>query len=196
MLLDSLAPAYDVSARHRIWIAAPAEHVYDVARAMDLGRPWLVRVLMAVRVLPALPLLMLRAARAPGAVIRGGRTGAVCAVPFTLVAEAPGQEFVLGIVGRFWTLTGGVVPAGPDQFRQPPPAGLAQAFWNFHVAPSGNGTALSTETRVRCGDEATRRSFMKYWGMIRVGSGLIRRSMLRHIRAAAESGAVRVQPSS
>ena len=44
-----------------------------------------------------------------------------------------------------------------------PPAGLAQAVWNFRVRVCGMGTELSTETRVRCGDEVTRRQFGRYW---------------------------------
>jgi len=105
-----------------------------------------------------------------------------------LIAEAPGEEFVLGIMGRFWTPSGGLVPATADTFRLPPPAGLAQGIWNFHVSPKADGTELSTETRVRCGDEATRRHFGRYWRIIRIGSGLIRGSMLRHIRSAAQQG--------
>ena len=108
------------------------------------------------------------------------------AAKFTLIAEAPGEEFVLGIMGRFWTPSGGLVGASAERFLQPPPAGLAQGVWNFRVRPSGPGTELSTETRVRCGDAATRRQFTRYWRVIRVGSGWIRGSMLRQIRTAAE----------
>lgn len=107
-------------------------------------------------------------------------------VSFTVVAESAGEEFVLGIMGRFWTATGGVVAADADRFRHPPQAGLAQGVWNFRVTPSGAGTLLTTETRVRCGDPTTRRQFTRYWRIVRSGSGLIRRSMLRHIRREAE----------
>ncbi|HET8623728.1 MAG TPA: hypothetical protein VFM14_09225 [Gemmatimonadales bacterium] len=114
------------------------------------------------------------------------RPRSVGCVGFTLVAEAPGEEVVLGIMGRFWTPTGGLVTTTAAQFREPPPAGLAQGFWNFRVEPCGFGTVLSTETRVRCGDPATRRRFVRYWRVIRIGSGFIRRSLLRHIRLEAE----------
>jgi hypothetical protein len=68
------------------------------------------------------------------------------------------------------------------------PAGRARAGWNFMTAavPEG-GTQLSTETRVLCGDAATRRRFRWYWRVIRPGSGLIRRAMLASIRRAAEA---------
>ena len=96
------------------------------------------------------------------------------AAAFTVIAESPGEEFVLGIMGRFWTPTGGVVAATAERFRELPPSGLAQAVWNFRVRSRGVGTELSTETRVRCGDEVTRRQFGRYWRIIRLGSGLIR----------------------
>jgi hypothetical protein len=171
-LLDDIIPAYDIASRHRVWVAASPAHVYQVARQVDLGQPWLVRALMGLRLIPASLAAGLRAPR---------RTAT-----FTLIAESPGEEFVLGIMGRFWTPTGGVVPASADSFRRPPPAGLAQGIWNFRVRPWGGGTELSTETRVRCGDAAARRQFGRYWRIIRLGSGLIRRSILRHIRLTAE----------
>lgn len=110
-------------------------------------------------------------------------------VSFTLIEEEPGRELVLGVLGRFWTPSGEVLAAGPEQFRAPPPPGLAQAVWNLRVEPEGTGTRLSTETRVRCADPVTRRSFARYWRIIRFGSGLTRRSMLSLIRRTAERGA-------
>jgi hypothetical protein len=123
-----------------------------------------------------------RAVRAPSA----DHQPSVGPVAFTVMAEAAGEEFVLGIMGRFWMPMGGLVRASVTQLRDPPPAGLAQGFWNFRVEPSGAGTALSTETRVRCGDPVTRRRFARYWRIVRPGSALIRGSLLRHIRQQAE----------
>lgn len=182
MLLDDIAPVYDVCSRHAIWVGAHPSDVYQVARNADLGGPLLVRGLMWMRAVPA----------GVAALVKGHRRAtqtnerSVGRLPFTLVDEAPGQEFVLGIMGRFWTLTGGVIATTPEQFRRPPPAGLALGVWNFQVTPSAAGTLLSTETRVRCGDPATLRQFVRYWRIIRFGSGLIRRSMLQDIRRKAE----------
>jgi hypothetical protein len=173
-----------VASRHTIRVAADPAHVYEVARNADLGRPGPVRLLMGLRAIPA----WLAGARpgqrsAPRDLPARGSLGAVA---FTLIAESPHEEFVLGIMGRFWTPTGGLVAADVTTFRHPPPPGLAQGFWNFRVAASANGTELSTETRVRCGDEPTRRHFRRYWQIIRFGSGIIRGSMLRHIQSVAE----------
>ncbi len=138
---------------------------------------------MGIRAFPA---GLAAVARGRGSEAGQTRQKPVGRLAFTVVAESKGEEFVLGIMGRFWTPTGGVVPASADRFRHPPPPGLAQGIWNFRVAPSGIGTVLTTETRVRCGDPVTRRRFMRYWRMVRLGSGLIRGSMLRHIRSEVE----------
>lgn len=184
MLLDDLVPRYDVCSHHAIWVNASPTVVYEAARHVDLGRPWVVRLLMGVRLVPAWLATVFGGPRRARNTVRGQRP--VEAAAFTLIAESPGEEFVLGIMGRFWTPTGGVVAATAERFRDLPPSGLAQAVWNFRVRSRGVGTELSTETRVRCGDEVTRRQFGRYWRIIRLGSGLIRNSMLRHIRRTAE----------
>lgn len=183
-LLHELIPTYEVASKHTIWVAADPARVYEAARSADLGRPWPVRLLMALRAGPAQVAAILLGR--PGTRASTDGQPSIRPVAFTLVAETPGEEFVLGIMGRFWTPTGGLVRASAEQMRQPPPAGLAQGFWNFRVEPSGSGTALSTETRVRCGDSATARRFVRYWRVIRPGSALIRGSVLRHIRTQAE----------
>jgi hypothetical protein len=186
-LLDDWMPAFDVSARHAIDVRVGAARTYEAARAMDLGAPPLVRVLMGLRAVPALAARALgrRAQVASRGEERAGRPGGL---PFTLLADTPGSEFVLGLTGRFWTPSGGIVRAEAAAFRSPPPPGLAHAAWNFRVEPRAGGCILTTETRVLCADAITRAHFLRYWRVVRFGSGLIRRSMLREIRRRAESG--------
>jgi hypothetical protein len=63
------------------------------------------------------------------------------------------------------------------------PAGLARGVWNFAVADETLGAVrITTETRVLCGDAASRRRFRRYWFFVRPFSGLIRIVMLRAIR--------------
>lgn len=204
-LLDEIMPAWDAASRHALLVAAPPDRVYAAARHSDLGRPWPVRLLMGLRAGPARLAAMFRRSRGsptrPAGMSRAESHGErphaarrpLGEVGFTPVAERPGDEFVLGLMGRFWIPSGGIVPTAAEDFRRPPPAGLAQAVWNFRVTPIGGGTKLSTETRVRCGDDATRRQFLRYWRVIRPGSGLIRGSILRSIRAAAERDARRAR---
>ena len=176
-------PDCDVSSRHTIRIAAKPADVFNVVRRADLGRPRLVRALLALRAVPAGLASLIRPRRP---VIPPETRRSVGGLGFTIVAENPGEELVLGLMGRFWTLRGGVVPSTAEQFRHPPPSGLAQAVWNFRVVSDGGGTVLSTETRVRCGDAASRGRFLRYWRVVRLGSALTRMSMLRYLQAEAE----------
>ena len=106
---------------------------------------------------------------------------------FTLLEERPGEELVIGLVGRFWTLSGELESTDPDSFRYHPAPGKAQAAWNFIVRPLDfNRTLLATETRVRCGDPESARRFARYWRVISPFSGLMRRLMLRSVRRYAE----------
>ena len=108
---------------------------------------------------------------------------------FTLLEERPGEELVLGTVGRFWRARGELCATSPVRFRAPAPSGTAKAAWNFEVGIRADGaTELRTETRVLCADAATRRRFRAYWTLIRPFSGLIRQEMLAAVRSAAESG--------
>ena len=191
MLLDEILPAYDVSARYETVVRAPAARVYAAIWSADLA-PLPVRVLLGVRALPGVVLASLRDPREAWRRLRGRTRGAatmreVIAQGFLLLAEEPPREVVLGLVGAFWRPRGGVVRVDPDSFRAPPPRGAARAAWNFHVAERG-GTecVLSTETRVQCADELSRRRFKLYWTIVGPWSGVIRLAMLRSIRRAAE----------
>jgi hypothetical protein len=108
---------------------------------------------------------------------------------FVVLAEAPPQELLIGLVGSFWTLRGGLRPVDAHTFQGPQPPGTARAAWNFTVEARADGRCrLATETRVQCADAVSRRRFRYYGWVIRFGSGLIRRSMLRAIRQVAERG--------
>jgi len=57
---------------------------------------------------------------------------------------------------------------------------------SFGLEALGEGTRLSTETRVQPTDAAAARAFRPYWWAIRGGSGLIRRDILHAVRRRAE----------
>ena len=141
MIIDELLPEWDVEAEHRIRINASAEVVYEAFRSLDMGRSWGVRLLFALRGLPrdALTLDGLRRLR------------------FALLADEPPREMVLGIIGRFWTLTGHLQKTDAEHFRRFAEPGYAKAVWHFLITEaSGDGVILSTNTRVLCLDEASR----------------------------------------
>jgi hypothetical protein len=103
--------------------------------------------------------------------------------------ERPGEEVVYGAIGRFRSPTGNMPRAAEDfsAFDEP---GYAKAALNFHVLPEGNGSRITTETRVIGTDAEATRKFRRYWFLIRLGSVAIRRSWLKAIRRRLEQTAV------
>jgi hypothetical protein len=185
-------PRPDVTSVHAVEIAASPESVYDALGSTDFSRHPIVATLMFLRGLPAI----IASPRATWWRLRrrGGRTRlplkALLGDDFVLLEEQPFEEIVLGLTGRFWTPTGGLVPTDASTFRDTVPAGLARAAWCFRLEPlAPSRTRLSTETRVCCADAATRRAFLRYWRIIAPASGLIRVAILRMVRRRAESTA-------
>ena len=185
MLIDEFLPTFDASERHQAVIRASAAQVYEALRTADFGRPLAVRALLALRALPS----WLKKARRARRVSRQVTLTTLLQNGFVLLAERPAEEVVLGLVGRFWTLTGGLEQTDPQAFRRECRPGLAKAAWNFTFEPAGPLTRVATETRVQCTDGRSRRRFRAYWLLIRPFSGLLRRLMLRELRRVAERGA-------
>jgi hypothetical protein len=183
MLIESFAPNPDAVEIHKIEITASCEAVYQALWTADLGGSAIVRGLMALRSLPEFVLHPGHRRRPPQKVT----LHTLIEAGFGRLAEEPGREIVLGIAGRFWRPMGNILPFTPENFQGPVPPGVARAVWNFAVQEADAGrTLLSTETRVICGDTASRRKFRAYWLVVRPFSGLIRLIMLRAVRRACE----------
>ena len=191
MLIDNYLPEFDVVERHGLVIRATPARVWDALRAADFGRSPLLATLLALRALPSLltaPHRTLRRFRER----RAGRLtlDTLFSRGFVLLEERPDREMLIGLEGRFWTATADLRPTDARRFREALASGLARVAWDFRAEPLPDGRVrLTTETRVRCADAATRRRFRAYWLLVRPGSGLIRGAMLRAIRRAAESPA-------
>jgi hypothetical protein len=183
MLIDSFAPLPDAVETHSIVINAPREIVYRALRTADLGSSFIIKSLLAVRSIPgfiARPCAMPRNRKITlQTLIDSG---------FGLLAEKPGEEVVLGVTGRFWRPVGNLSRFNRPDFDRAVPAGFARGVWNFSVSEKVPGkTILTTETRVMCGDPASRRKFLAYWLVVRPFSGLIRLIMLKRVRKIAEA---------
>jgi hypothetical protein len=195
MLLDELMPVYDVVERHQTVVRAAPDVVFRAIREADLAGGPVTRALLAVRVLPAATLALARSPRAALAEWRARRAerrrgmdlAAFERAGFRVVAERAPEELVIGLLGKFWTPRGGLcAEVSTAHFAAGPPVGYALAGWSFSVVPRSDGrTDLRTETRVWCAPDA-RAKFRTYWLVVRPGSGLIRRAMLRAIRREAE----------
>lgn len=186
-LLDEFMPVYDVAARYEIDVAAPASRVYETLLHHSLLDSPVARFLMTLRSVPG----------ALGQLLKGRPLQKFC-IPsiseiksgdFIKLAEMPGEEILLGLIGQFWKLHGGLVGIkDADEFAGFIKAGYTKAVLNLQVIPlNGNECRLSTETRVRTTDAMSRRKFLRYWKIIGRFSGLIRRDMLRRIKREVES---------
>jgi hypothetical protein len=174
---------------HRIEIAAPYKAVYQALWTVDLASSPIVRGLLALRSLPA-RIFQRQRQQSPAQKLT---LSILIEAGFGRLAEEPGREIVLGVAEQFWRPIGNTSPFKRENFHGPVPPGLARAVWNFTVQETKAGrTLLSTETRVVCGDPASRFKFRLYWLLIRPFSGLIRRVMLRAVQRACESAATSV----
>ena len=179
MLIDSFAPNPDAVEAHSISITASRGVVYQTLWSADLGGSLIIKALLGLRSLPEVALHPRRSWK------RGREITlqTLLDAGFGMLAEEPGQELVLGVTGKFWRPTGNLSPFKREDFDRPVPAGLARAVWNFRLKEDRPGhTILSTETRIVCGDDGSRRKFRVYWFFVRPFSGLIRRLMLRAVK--------------
>jgi hypothetical protein len=171
MLIDQFSPSYDVSARYQIDIHAPIEKVYSAARHLDMSGSWIVRWLYRLRGLPASSLNL-------DGMLKWG---------FVLLADNPAQEIVFGLIGRFWTLSAQIQAVAADAFVDFRQSGYSKAVGNIAFNPRDSGIVqVTTETRVHCLDDLSRRNFRLYWLLIGPFSGVIRKEWLRLIKQKAE----------
>ena len=171
MLIDQILPRYDEREYHQIEIRGNRTEVYQAVRALDFSDSFLIRTLFRLRGLPA-------TLKSVDDLIEAG---------FILVDELPGQEFVLGLIGKFWAPSGKLEKANSIRYREFNHKGYAKVAWNFAVNKTTHGLVqVSTETRIMCMDDRSRKSFRLYWRLVGPFSGLIRREMLRCLRDSAE----------
>jgi hypothetical protein len=160
--LDEAMPVWQFNEVHSIHVNAPPQKVFDSIRPVTAGEIRFFRTLIAIRRFGRpLPPGILNAPENEPLLDLATRTS------FRYLANDRPREIVVEtIVVR-------------------PRAVIATM--NFIVTPEGNGSRLSTETRVYAKTDAVRRRFAVYWRVIHPGSDIIRRSWLRAIKRRAES---------
>ena len=175
-LIDEVLPEYDVHERHELWVSAAPDEAYAALKAVSAQEVRLFDPLMRVRTFgrsgrvfdPTTPLLE-----------------QMLGIGFLELAERPGEEIVVGAIGRFWSPTRNR-PRATEDFACFDEPGYAKAAMNFAVRADGEGSRITTETRVVGTDRSASRKFRVYWLVIRPASGAIRRSWLKAIRRRLE----------
>jgi hypothetical protein len=185
-LLDRWMPDYDVHEVHSTRVRARPLDIHRVLFEVTADEVWLFRALMTVRGLGA--------GRADGSrpLLETAQAGG-----FAVLADEPGLELVLGVMGRFWRLRQRSIqpihsPADFSSFAEP---GFARAAMSFLIEPldGGRECRVTTETRVIATDTRARRAFRAYWTIVHPGSAFIRRMWLRALKRRAETDGLAAQ---
>jgi hypothetical protein len=190
MLLDQFAPHPHFKASYGIDVPVSADEAYRALWTTDFGTSPVIRALIFLRNLPSLLCWRDPSGAQAFPVARSLTLQTIIGTRFGRLAEKPGHEVVLGLVGQFWTPTGNLEPFRPEYFTGDLPPGFAKAVWNFAVqdrSSAGGAVRVLTETRVVCADLASKHKFGLYWGLVGPFSGLIRLVMLRAIQRTCRS---------
>lgn len=168
-LINKFLPVFDVAKKHSIVVNAGLEKAYRTVRSFQFANTALTNVLFALR----------------GLSTKKVSLQTVLDAGFILLDERKNEEFVLGLVGKFWTPGGCLQRLTPAEFDTFGAQGFAKAVWNFSFDRiSESKTHIITETRVLCLDDSSRRKFKTYWFFVGPFSGIIRREILRSIKKA------------
>ena len=185
MLIDQYLPRYDVTEVEEVRVDASPEVTYQAIRETDLRDP-VIGALFAIRDLPTRLARRWRGEVPPTAAATFNDL-AVPELGFMLLAEAPGVEFVVGSVGRFWQRDYGWHPVAPDRFVGFADPGYAKLALSFQVQPTAEGQSLLRyEARTATTDDTARIRFRRYWRVIRPGVAIVMRRALKRIEAEAE----------
>ena len=177
MLLDQILPKYDQREYHQIEVRGNQKEVYQTVRTIDFSDSIIISTLFLLRGLPT----------------TSANVDGLLQVGFLLVKENPPEEFVLGLVGKFWHYRAQILKLDAVQYAEFNRKGYAKLAWNFIIQESDPGLVrLSTETRIVCTDDQSRSRFKLYWALIGRFSGLTRREMLRTVKRKIE---LRQRPS-
>ncbi len=167
--LDEVMPRWHFRERHQRRIDAPGVDVLDAIARTTWAEVPLFTVLLRIGSLG-------RLRREPGRTVFED----MVAGGFRLLVRTEEELVIAAVSGDepFPPEDGGPGPA--DWFRGYAPLGSSKVAFNVRFT----GGVLTTETRVVAADEDARRRFRRYWLMIRLPGGLVRREMLRTVRRA------------
>jgi hypothetical protein len=179
-LLDRYMPDYEVTEHHVQYVHAPATITYTVARELDLLHSPAVRLLL----------------RAREVILRGEHTeeqlpfgliDQMQAIGWTILAEEPDRQIVLGAVTQPWDAHPQFRGMRPDEFLAFSEPGYVKIVWTLAVVSlAPMHSIIRSATRATTTDAMARKRFRRYWAAFSPGIFLIRSEGLRLVRAEAE----------
>lgn len=171
MLIDGYMPNYDFNEVHEITIRSKQEEVFEVLNEISLADSWITRSLFFFRGVP----------------ITKMKLSEMTKIGFEMLDETENEEVLLGLIGKFWTITGHLQQiTSNDYFQNFNKEGFGKVVWSFSLEENGAETFLTTETRIKCLCEKSRKKFGYYWKVIQPFSGIVRMEMLKAVKRNAE----------
>jgi hypothetical protein len=174
MRLDSFLPGCFVREVHHFAVKASPAEAFAAFCDFDMARISWIRTLFRLRTFldrgsPGFPTLTLRDAYKNGG--------------FHLLQEIPGEELVVGAIGKIWKPKLAFEEVEPEQFNAFNRKGFAKVAWSLKCEPLlfGNGTLGTFEVRVGATDSFSAAKMRGYYSTIRPFSRGIRRSTIRHL---------------
>lgn len=171
MLIDTFLPDYDFNERHSTRVRTDPDKAYVKMLGTRIATDWIMKILLRVR----------------GISHQDERLTAFGKGVFTKLGERPGEEIVFGIIsndGFFSSCRSCTV----EEFMMPD-KDVIRSVINFRSDRIGNEVMISTETRILCGNSKLKKSFSRYWFIVKPFSGLLRKRMLRQLKRGMEGDA-------
>ena len=180
--LDRCLPSFEVAEHHATDVAAPPAVTYAVALDLRLDRSRLVRGIFSARE------LLLGGHQTPDTPAEPLALRDLSRLGWRVVIDEPGRLIVLAAVTQPWAANPRFIGLPLEEFAAFDEPGYVKIAWSLDVEPRGVAASrFVTETRVTTTDADARRRFRLYWAAFSPGIKLIRREMLRLVRADAES---------
>jgi hypothetical protein len=179
-LLDRFLPTYDVTERHHIDIAAPADVTFAAACEQDLMAVPIARAIFRARE-------VLLGSERDVTIRPHGLIAFTKSIGWGVLADIPDREIVMGAVMQPWRADVVFRPLPPREFIEFEEPDYVKIAWTLRADTKGaNRSVFRTETRALATDAAARSKFRRYWAFLSPGIVLIRRASLRPLRTEAE----------
>ncbi len=179
-LLDRFMPVYDVAERRHIVVAASADVTFVAACESDLMQSPIIRTIFKAREL-------VLGAQSDTTARPQGVLAFTKSIGWSVLAEVPGREVVMGAVTQPWNANVVFRPLTPDEFVRFNEPDYVKIVWTLRADSVGEHQSIFRhETRVVTTDSGARTKFRRYWVQFSPGIKLIRWLLLPQVRTEAE----------
>lgn len=182
-LIDYYAPRFQYSETHKIHIYGSEAKIMNAILTHQATHDPLIQKMLSLRALPDALWQKLSFQRS--------EEPSFSMDSFTVLGQNHHKELVFGLIGKFWRPDFGLIrPGTAAAFYAFEKKGVAKLVLNYRlnsIDPIKQEVCLSTQTRIVCPDFGSWLFCGGYWLLIRLGSGMIRRRMLKNIKKQVES---------